>query len=298
MNLKTIGQRYLTVFFFLGQSALNPCCKFAKIPSKRKILHFMEFIPSMLYFIYVILTCTFHMRMFSSEKFSFSYGVYSFFTLSKVLTCIMVLTCSPFFPNNLRKLWLQFEHMERYSSRVLQFTWSFKAFEQSYIRKVILIVVLLMARFLSKVALRRTSFPLYSLFSYSLVTTSIIATLHILFYVDLYVFMLRTINKNLSKSMKCRRTSGVYRIDGEKYEKYSMANIEMYKCLHYKLWKISYLINMSFGWILVSIFLQTMSNFLNPIYWIIIDFYEDDFTKDLQVISMPIFIYLFVFFLL
>lgn len=285
MELKTFGQRYLRVFFLLGQSAFNPKFKLHEIPSsmkfKQKLFHLIQYIPSLMYLFYVILTCIFFLQMFSSDKFSFSYGVYSFFTLSKLLTCITVLTCSPFFPNNLQKLWLKFEHVERYTSRILYFHWSFKQCQRNYVRKVILTAVLLLSRIISKFALRHT-LPFYSFFSYSLTTTSIIANLHILFYVDLYEFMLRTINKKLSN---IHRSNDIFKIP-DKSEKSLSAQIEMYKSLHFKLWEICNLINLNFGWILVSIFLQTMSNFLNPIYWIVIDFYEDDFSKELQVISM------------
>lgn len=112
--------------------------------------------------------------------------------------------------------------------------------------------------------------------------TLIIAVLHILFYLNLFDFMMQVANRNLSNSFKCD-SGGIFKV---KYEKKSTADIETYKRLHYKLWQISKMINLNFGWILVSLSLQNLSNLLNPIYWIIIDLYEDDLTQNLQVLSM------------
>lgn len=289
MAIQAIGQKYLRFFFLLGQSAYNPYynpIKWSannKVTLKRRFVHFLQFVPSSVYIVFVSISCPLYWAFFVNGKFSFNHFVYIIFTLSKLITCIMVFTCSPYFKNNLNHLWLKYQQLEHYASRRLNITWSFDQCIKSYQHKVFWMIILLIFRIISKFIFRNTRQSIYTTFSYALVAATIIAHLHILFYIDFYVFMLRTINKHLSMSHANR----LFLIDS----KIDITNIGFYKCLHYKCWQIAMAINSCFGWVLVSILVQAMSNILSPVYWIVVDFFENDFTNNnLQVISMFSFI--------
>lgn len=289
MEIQSIGQKYLGFFFLLGQSAYNPYhnpikCSTNNNRLRRRFVHFLQFVPSTVYIVFVSISCPLYWSFFVNGKFSFNHCVYFIFALSKLLTCIMVFTCSPYFKNNLNNLWLNFQQLEHYASRRLQLTWSFKQCEQSYKRKVFWMIILSIFRIILKYIFRNARHSLYTTFSYALVVAMIIAHLHILFYIDFYVFMLRTINNHLSK-LHVNSLKEVFSIDA----KIEITNIGFYKCLHYKFWQIAMAINSNFGWVLVSILVQTMSSILGSVYWIVADFYEDDFTHSFQVISMFIY---------
>lgn len=287
MTIHDIGQRYLGLFFLLGQSAYNPHYN-PHNPSanynkklKSRFVHYLQFVPSTVYICFVSISCPLYWKIFINGKFTFNHCFYFIFTLSKLITCIIVFTCSPYFKNNLNNLWLKFQQLEHYASRRLQLTWSFKQCEKSYKLKFIVIIILLIFRIISKFIFRNSRQSVYATFSYALVAASAIAHLHILFYIDFYVFMLRKINNHLSKS-HANSLTDVFLIN----EKIEIKNIEFYKCLHYKFWQIAVAINSSFGCVLVSVLIQTSISLLSALYWIIVDIYEDDISNNFQVIGM------------
>lgn len=296
MNLKQFGQRYITLIFLFGQSPFYPRYHRSSIRSgigselKKKepnhLFQFVHLIPCIIYVIYLIFIITICINVIT-RKISFSYGVYSFFVLCKVVTCVMVLKCSPLCSNSLKKLWHQFEQLEQYARTVVKDEWLWRECERKYLQKSLLVMVTFMSRPIAKFFARGELFSLNKTFlTYSLVFISNITILHILFYVHLMNFILEMINWSLSNSFKCGN-NGVFKVNsGAHIDKKLLADIDVIKRFHYKLWQICKLINLNFGWIMVLLVLQKMSNTLNAIYWIIIDFYEDDVGENLQVLSM------------
>lgn len=282
MAIQAIGQKYLGFFFFLGQSAYNPYYNPTKSSAnnnklKRRFLHFSQFVPSTVSIVLLSTTCPFYWKEFVNRKFSFKYCVQSISTLSKMITCIMVFTCSPYFKNDLNILWLKFQQLEHYANQRLKITWSFERCIKSYQHKVFWMIFFLISRIVLKFAF----FEVSTTISFILVTASVIAQLHVLFYIDCFVFMLGTVNKQLINS-HANYLRDVFLVDG----KIVITNIGFYKCLHYKFWQIANAINSSFGWVLLSILIQTMITLLSALYWIVVDFYDDDFTNNFEVISM------------
>lgn len=291
MNFQTIGERYSRIFFLLGQSSKIQFNRFHQTPSSNpsKLKTFStQYLPSLIYVIIVIISTIEFLVFMSAKKTTFGSSVYSVSVASKALTTILAFKLTPFFSNTLNELWIQLLDLENYMNNVIQCKWSATKCEKQYLKKSFLVIFIIVMRVIAKFTLRGKGEMLQSCIALILLILSTVAHLHLQFYLDLFVFMLSGINKKLSSSLKSGVVKCHVRMQNDHKIK-MLTEIEALKSLHLKLWKVCQTINSNFSWLLLSIITQTLSNVLHPFYFIIVDFLEDDLSKELQIISKFLF---------
>lgn len=292
MEFSEIARKYLFVFFILGQSSYNPR---AGVRSEMSTIQILYFIPSTIYLFLTLLLSFIEVHGIYNYQFTFDYVIYVYFILSKIVTCFVILTSTPFFNKyKLKKLWSKFESMEQCSTKVLQLKWSFVEFERMYKREVWITILFFFGRLLCKLMFRDDKRLIWRHIRVCVLNGfSLISILHILFYVELLSHMLKSTNASLIKTF---RSNGIFQVEQTNRNSVDHAYIEIYKRLHFSLWQITQLIKINFGWILVINILQFMSNLIHPVYWIIVNLHEDDISTNFQILSMcnNLFISLFI----
>lgn len=293
MDFKSIGEKYSKIFFLLGQSPQIQFCRSlqnsSSNPSKLKKLS-THYLPSLIY-VFVVITSTIEFLMFMyDKKATFGSSVYSVSVASKALTTILAFKLTPFLPNNLNELWMQLLDLEKYMNNVIQCKWAVTKYEKQYLKKSFFVICIIVLRVIAKFTLRGGGGMLQSYVVHVFLILSTVVHLHLQFFLDLFVSMLSGINKKLSNSLKNGIVKCHVRMPNDQKIKI-ITELEALKSLHLKLWKVCQTINSNFSWILLSIITQTLSNVLHPFYFIIVDFLEDDFSKELQIISKFPFIF-------
>lgn len=282
MESARIAKTYLFPFFILGQSSYNPLRRpNAKIQSRK--FPFSHYIPSTIYFFITVAMGAASIDGILATEFNLNYAIFWVFICGKMLTCITVLLCTPFFDDKLNDLWRKFVALEQYCNEVLHMEWSLNGMERRYWFDITVIYVLFVVRTVFKAIYREVQTThLRHLSAYTLIGLSNIAVTHIIFYVSLLNHSIININRNLSLSYNTRemiesKTSS--QIDA------IYARIEIMKCLHQKLWQIVVGINSNFGWMLVSLMLQTFNNTLQPVYHIVVYTSKDDIPNNMRILS-------------
>lgn len=285
MSFKHFSWKYINFFFLLGLSPYRSIKK-QKSPTTitSQLFRFVLYIPSVLYVIYVILIifCFFELKL--HQQISFSYSLRSIYTLNIFLNCFIALDCSPIVSNSLEKLWCKFESLEQYCNQQMQLRWPYAQCDRKLFIKYCSILLLFSFQIGTKIWFRRSRSVLTVLFTYSIIVITFLSLMHALFYLETFHFVLKMINKNLSISDDFGETGIEFKLP-KIYERKALHDIEICKSVHYKLWRISKLINENFGWIFVCYFMQAISNVLNLVTWFIIDIHEKDLIKEFRVLS-------------
>lgn len=275
MESARMAKKYLYPFFILGQSSYNPRRRRkSTLKFQARKIPFSHYIPSTIYFIITVLMGAASVDGVSASEFNLNYAIFWVFIGGKIVTCISVLMCTPFFDNKLKDLWHKYVVLEQYCNEVLHAKWTLKSMEQRYWFDISVIHLLFVVRAVCKAFYHEPNTShLRHLAAYTLIGLSNIAITHIIFYVSLLNHSIININRNLSKSHNSgeiveAKTS--IQIDA------IYTKIEIMKCLHQKLWQIVVGINSNFGWMLVTLMLQTMNNILQPVYYIVVFAERDD----------------------
>lgn len=219
----------------------------------------------------------------SASEFNLNYAIFWVFIGGKIVTCFTVLMCTPFFDNKLKDVWRTNVALEQYCDEVLHAKWSLKSMERRYWFDIMVIHVLFLCRTVFKVLYREQGTSrLRHLAAYTLIGLSNIAVTHIIFYVSLLNHSIININRILSES----HSSGQFVVAKTCIQIDAIhAKIEIIKCLHQRLWQIVAGINSNFGWMLVTLMLQTMNNTLQPVYYIVVYANKDDIPNNMRILS-------------
>lgn len=284
METTRMAKKYLYPFFILGQSSYNPRQKSTVKIQAKKMFPFSHYIPSTIFFIVTVAIGVASTDGVSANEFNLNYAIFWVFIGGKMVTCITVLMCTPFFDNKLKDLCSQFVALEQYCNDVLHANWSLRPMERCYWLDVTVIYTLFVIRSVIKAIYReRNTTSLRHLAAYTLIGLSNIAITHIIFYVSLLNLSIVNINRCLSESHECgelRDTTNTANQVDAIYRK-----IEIIKCLHQKLWRIVNGIESNFGWMLVTLMLQTMNNILQPVYYIVVYTNTDNIREELRILS-------------
>lgn len=285
MNFKQFSWKYINFFFLIGISPHHSVEKSKNPSSKKSLARLFHYIPSMLYVLYLIVIVSDFLERKFIQQISFNYSLYSIYIFNTCVNCFIAMRCSPFVPNSLGKLWCKFEHLEQYCNQYMQLRWSYKECDRIILRKYFVIAILFCFRIIFKVLSGGATSFTAILMHYSLIAFTFFTSMHAFFYVEAFQFVLKIINRNLSKPLKnTGDMKSVFKLEVT-FEKQTYNDIEIYKNVHYKLWIISKLINDNFGWVLVCYFMQAMSNILNLCTWFMIDIHKDDAIKDIQLVG-------------
>lgn len=287
MNFRSSNRKYLLLFFFLGQSPFCPQNSATAPKSKRAtwILNFIQCIPSIAYSIFLLVTISFYLYVTVDDSLTISSSLYTVFIWNKMAAAIIVLKGSPLISNSFAKIWSAFESLEQFSIQSLHYQWSHKRYEKHLLTKFCIIMVLNTVRMVSKHTFHPVEHTLFKAFLvYSMIFIAFTIALHILLYLEIMNHAMNTVNKHLSKRLRFRQDF-VFNLQ-ENYQKPLLADIEIYKCIHYKLYKLCKLINRNFGWIFECYFMQVFGNMLNLFTVIIIDFHTENLTNGFHIVSM------------
>lgn len=282
METSRMAKKYLYPFFILGQSSYNPRQKFTLKFQTRRI-PFSHYIPSSIYLVITVIIGVASVDGMSATEFNLNYTIFWVFIIGKIVTCITVLMCTPFFDNKLKDLWRKYVALEQYCNEVLHAKWSLKSMERQYWFDITLIHLLFLCRCIMKGLYIRDDTKMSRHFAaHTLIALSNIAMTHIIFYLSLLNHAIININRNLSVSHNSGEmivAKSAVQIDA------IYTKIEIMKCLHQKLWQIVVGINSNFGWMLVTLMLQTMNNTLQPVYYIVVYAEKDDLSNNLRILS-------------
>lgn len=207
------------------------------------------------------------------------------FILNSFLSCVVTLKCSPIFPNSLKKLWNRFENLEQYAGQCLQINWSFRQISRNLFIKYVVVAILFGTRIITKIYLRASHSFLSRFIHYPIIAVTFCAIMHATLYIESLHFIMKTINKHLSKSLKnANNSSAAFKLQ-DNHEQKTVDDIEVYKNIYYKIWQISKLINENFGWIFICYFMQMLNNVLKLATWIVIDIYQEDLVHEYEILS-------------
>lgn len=284
MAFKEFSRKYIFFYFLLGHSPYPLNLPYKK--PKSRLFDFALYLPSILHILCIIMIILHFFGFNRNQQMTFNFSLYSVFIINSFLNCIVAMKCSPLFPNSLKKIWKRFEHLEQYCSQCIQIKWSFKQCDSNLLTKYVIILILFSVRVSIKLILRGVNSFFTMFFHYSIIAVTFLALMHALLYLESLHFVMKTINKQLSKPLRSAINAGAAFKLQDNYEQAAIADIEVYKNIHYQIWQISILINDNFGWIFICYFMQSMNNILNLFTWIIIDIHEDDMIQEYQVLSM------------
>lgn len=131
-------------------------------------------------------------------------------------------------------------------------------FQKQFQKKILLAVTFVLCSEIPRIIIQSPVFK--PVMNYCLIINfvyKLFVMLHVVVYIDLMRFLLFSVNLKLNDVTEMR------------WHRYSVAiTFQHIKWIHYNLWKISKMINLQFGWIIVMLMLEYMTYFSACIYWI------------------------------
>lgn len=291
MNFHSFSRKYIFFFFLLGQSPFYSRNSSAGKQSKKVswISHFIVYIPSLLYSTYLVVVIFIYFHKTLNEQLTISFSLYTLFISNKIATSIVVLKGSPFVPNTFPKIWSTFKSLEQYSIQNVQFQWSYAQHERNLLTKFGILLTLNICRISSKFLFDNHGSFLRNFMNFSMIVVAFTVALHILFYLEMMSFAMKTVNEHLSKSLLNSKigngNGGVFMLQ-DNHERKLYADVEVYKWIHFKLFRLCKLINTNFGWIFECYFMQVFGNMLNLFTVIVIEIDEENLTHGYYIICM------------
>lgn len=245
-------------FYFFGQTSFVPL----KRVQLDKLL-VVAFIPKLVYLL--VIASTIYLIITQNHKWpnAFDFNtilVIAIFIFNCTSGCLVLFTSltSPF---ALRTICNIFADVIEYTERRFLLSISLHQLQRNFQKKILILLVLeIISGCLRSIHLNSSLFkPITNISVVILLIYKVIMILHIQFYIDLIGFILYSVNEKLKSVTKIRR------------HRYSVAcTFQRVKWIHYNLWKISKMINNSFGWILVSIMIETCALACLRVYWIFV----------------------------
>lgn len=272
MDFDQIGKRYLFAFYLLGQSSLNPYHKSISLSNssiKFKIIHHL---PSSMFFLLMTIECIQFMYDLITLEMDLAAAIRTVFIGGKLITSLFVIRCSTFFDETIPILWRNFLELEQFTIKKLQMHWHFCQFQHEFFFDIAIISILFIFRVLYKILIDPVSpFKKLKLISvYVMIGFSRVTILHVVAYLNLLKHSMIVINRNLSRSAG-EQENRIFRLN----QKSKYQQIEMLKKMHFKLWKVGNGINKIFGWIMMTVIVQTTNDVLQPTYYIVTLYFEN-----------------------
>lgn len=276
-NILLFCKTYLTCFFLLGQSSVDPRVNFiAKSPKdsfgpyERFFLRAREVLPSMCFGTLAFILGHFSFHNFSLN--SLASAVYCVFITSAFTTCLLVLVRTPILGHRSQCLWTKFMQYERFVLHRLRIKITYYRFRKIYNRKVYISLLTFLLVLTATVVYKLGDHKCNSVKRYVsaliLIFLTVLIDLQILFYISLLGYLLENVNHHIV-DLFCV-------VDCGDRNRIITAAFKDYKVVYYKLWEISQLINDNFGWILVSLLMKKANGTVQSFYWVIVELHEKD----------------------
>lgn len=257
MGFISFSQKYIKYFFLSGHGphvSKNLPVFSLKIPRAIPFHLAVYYIPSLIHLLFLTVSTVYYTNLLLNRNLSVEFGMYSTFLVNKFVICIIVLKSSPLFSNNPKKIWSTFDSLEQYSSRYLLIKWSYTKCNAILLKQFAILCIVNILKLITILMEKPLDLTLF--LSRCLVLLTYQSLFHTLFYLETQNFAMKTINKSLPVPK-----TAVFEVQSHHEKAYMI--IEVLKSIHYKLWKINKLINRNFGWILVCLIMQKLTNTAN-----------------------------------
>lgn len=279
-SLSQLATEFLVYFFLVGHSSFDPNIE------QQKKFHFCSmfrtYFPSFIFLVLVCCSTILSFRNMNFDDVTFDSAIYCLMVASSFATCAIVFAHTPIFGDRSSIMWTTFIRFEEFTKNILNMKFDFDEFRTSFISKVktmtFLYVLMLLMKFTTRSSVD-TFVRHFAMLALNLTSTA--ATLHILFYVDLFGYMMYFVNQNIVISYRDVLVSTMTLDQSQKLTKL-LRNI---KRIHYKLWGISHLISNKHGWLLVSLIVLNINYTVHPIYMFIVNLDENKFSPNKRVLS-------------
>lgn len=248
-------ENFFIFFYFFGQNSFE----FAKPSFFTKIL---QYIPRSLFLTVtvIILVRSIHFNPFGDKS---EFIVYIMLLLLETIINLLVTFESILLPNAIPSLLNQYKYIKNYFEKRLNAKVPMKIFKWNFLVKVSLSV----AVFLSMLATVRLTqeYKTSDAFMFLVSNYKHITAVHIMIYIDYLQHLLKTINVQFN-TFQSEISMKVF----DSNSKEMCYVLKTYKYVHFKLWKISQLINKRFGLILIALVLAFTLEVSYSAYWIIV----------------------------
>lgn len=285
-GLLELSRKFLFVFFIVGQSSYNP---YVTDSGKQTTFYkLLQYLPSVCFGIVVYTSAFTAFYGFTLGDLSMDKAIYFIIIYTRVITCSTLIRRTPLFDDQTKLIILKFKRLEQFSFYRLRVQISFVSFARSYRRKLTICLLSFATLFFAKFTTRFNSANyIRQISALSLLFSTFLAILQILFYIHLMKYVIRQISKNFASILHGKLM--VHEI--ERWTNLThVENYKNFKQIHYRLWELTQLINEQFGWVLVALVLQNLLNTIQPIYWIIVELHKDDIPNNLRILSKYIII--------
>lgn len=278
------SERYLYWFYLLGLSIYNPR---DSSPSKGCSL-IRKFIPSTCFLLVTLLSGFLSFDQFATKKIALNDCLHVIFIMFMVITSIVAFKRSSFFRGDTKYVWTYLVDLHQFISNRLKFHINFKNFVGIYTRKLICVAFffscLVTFKFYHRIHAGNFVRQVATL-NLSLITLGV--NLHILFYVDLFNFIIETINQYTLKGIESTQMDTfIVDVKMTNFSEHIIHLFRILKLIHFKLWKTCCMVNSEFGVVLTLLIIQNTNTAIQAFYWIIMELHEDDLSKNIRIISM------------
>lgn len=271
MKLINILSPYLRIFFLCGQSCYLPANANPFLLIIKTVPTIVCAIKGWLISIALVWIVNFGPKRIGYDK---SDGIITnIFITCEITKTITVLVQSIFFSYAIDDIIKIFTHLEHFFQNSLHYKIEYEQFRKMFLIKTVLLLV----------AYVQSLIPFYLVFisnEYQDLTTifikiiqleSVIALIHIIFYIDLLRFHLIHLNlaiqrDSIEQNLIFHKIAVVFR----KYTREILLSTKYrnYKHVHFYLWNATQKINYFFGWSLTTVFLQTFVDCVFNAYWL------------------------------
>lgn len=269
MNLSQLLNKFTSLFYVIGQSS---CTQSRKHPTRWhsssqyiiEVINKTIAVLSRCIILFTIsITCYIHF-IFGKGTDSSIMFISHIFLASIILTNVTPFLQNYLYSNELTRVIKTFYEIEKIFGKQLGRAISFIEFNTVYQRKLYIFGIVFVVPQLSLIWFERINLSVIDFENYiqiSVFLTSFVC-MHAMFYVDLEVYFLNKFTNIFDVGL----LSAVSRVETPHLHRISIS-FKWYKCIHYKLWKNSKLIEIYFGWSLTFLMMQNFVNVTKDMYF-------------------------------
>lgn len=250
-------QYFFTVLYVLG---LNPFVSFENPSLRRGFI--ATYMPRLLSIcVYLIIASGFLIHMLTSSGFLTSRTVLVIFDISNLIGHFENIQFNSKYPRViLQTVYSTINYLEMH----FQIQYPLNKLHRKFQLKYLMVLALHLGTVLIKYAIR-SPFGTSVILDLFMTTSSLLKdfqVFHIMFYIDFMKFSLQSLSRKIIK------------FKGEKIEcstlndQESLHMLRQVKLVHFKLWNVSFYVNLQFGWFFVVYLLETVMSATNSIYWV------------------------------
>lgn len=280
LHTKT-SERYLYWFYLLGLSAYNPRNTLKEITSSKKSL------PSICFLLITILSGVLSFGLFTKKEITLNDCLHAIYVILMVITGVSTFKRSSFLRGDTKYPWKYLINLELLISSRFEIDVDFKKYISAYARKLFCMLFVfgcyVSFEIFHEINERNVARNVGALI---LLLITLCVNFYMLFYIDLFNFIFGIINQHTLKCIDSTQMNHfIIDVKTPNLSDQILQLFERLKLIHLKLWKVTKAINREFGIILISIIIQNTNTAIQTVYWLVLDLYEDDLTKNIRIIS-------------